>query len=269
LNASEVISEYDLIRSHIDSQIQRSSSTSGKKTSSSFSNRLFIALMNTTLQQFAATSIIFYNLTSFLSFAGFDNIDSNGSIISIITTIISMLAILPTFYLIERLGRKPLRVWGGLLLTISHALLFSGIVTNSSGFKTSSVAGAWIGIIGMYLFNMVFSCTWGNVVTTYQSEIFPQLLRTKGYAICNIWNWILYFLLRTLAAPALYKALTSRPAFYAIFVAVGVVMFGWTWFELKETRGKSLEEMDEVFELPESIGSSSKGSAYPGGVWRG
>lgn len=80
---------------------------------------------------------------------------------------------------------------------------------------------------------------------TINSEIFPLWCRGVCYSTTTSFNWLFNFLV-SLTFLSLSKAATKQGAFwiYASFGAVGFVYF---YFNLPETKGKSLEDTSRLF----------------------
>ena len=142
---------------------------------------------------------------------------------------------------VEKFGRKPLLTWGGLGMSLSHigVFLFLTLSNNIKGF-------AWGAIISVYFFIFFFASTWGPTVWSYQAEIFPMRIRAKASSIGTMTNWIFNAVIG-FGFPPLFEVLNKEPKSYWIFAAFCFGMFLWAMFFIPETKGKSLEEIDEVF----------------------
>jgi MFS transporter, SP family, sugar:H+ symporter len=62
---------------------------------------------------------------------------------------------------VERIGRKPLLVWGGLIMGIAHVLVYTFIHASVN----------ILAIFSVYLFFFAFASTWGPVSIFYRSKI--------------------------------------------------------------------------------------------------
>lgn len=108
-----------------------------------------------------------------------------------------------------------------------------------------------------------FGASWGPVPWAMPAEIFPSSLRAKGVALSTCSNWLNNFIIvskRISSVPKpdthrFGKGLITPPlvqntkfgayAFFAVFCLLSLV---WTYFFVPETRGRTLEEMDSVFQ---------------------
>lgn len=101
--------------------------------------------------------------------------------------------------------------------------------------------------LGTYLFGVVYSTGEGPVPFTYSAEAYPLYVRSYGMALATATTWLFNFLL-AITWPSLRNAFTPQGAFswYA-----GWNIVGW-WLILMllpETKGKTLEELDQVFSV--------------------
>lgn len=94
---------------------------------------------------------------------------------------------------------------------------------------------------------MVYSPGAGPVPFTYSAEAYPLRLRTLGMSLATATTWLMNFVL-AVTWPSLQAALTNVGAFswYA-----GWNVAGWfaVLFFVPETKGRSLEDLDKVFDV--------------------
>jgi hypothetical protein len=75
------------------------------------------------------------------------------------------------------------------------------------------------------------------------SEIFPNRVRSEATAVAVIALWAAYFIL-VFTFPVLFEKLQER-SFY-IYSAICMLGFFFVWRKVKETKGKTLEELENV-----------------------
>ncbi|KAK4485408.1 hypothetical protein RD792_008047 [Penstemon davidsonii] len=154
------------------------------------------------------------------------------------------LFILIATFLVDRLGRRLLLLTSCGGMTISLFCLGTGltIIDRNKEKLTWAVALCIISTLSCVAF---FSIGMGPIAWVYSSEIFPLRLRAQG---CSMGVAVNRFtsgvLLMTFIS--LYEAITIGGAFF-LFTAIGAV--AWTFFFtlLPETKGRTLEEMEELF----------------------
>lgn len=159
---------------------------------------------------------------------------------------IQVVATIPTLFLIDTKGRRTLCLWTFPLMCIF--LLAAGL----SLLKTTGSEGARIGpvVLFVYLFTICYSLGEGPVAFQYSAEVFPTIQREQGmaFAVCinNTFAGIL-----GLTFPRMQTVMTPTGAFgfYAGLNAIAWVMI---FCFVRETKQLTLEEIDQVFNIPTS-----------------
>lgn len=95
-----------------------------------------------------------------------------------------------------------------------------------------------------YLFVSSFAISWGPVSWTYPAEIYPLRIRSKAVSLSTASNWAFNFAL-AYAVPPLLQSIQYKT--YYIFAAFCVGMTIHVFFMFPETKGRTLEEMEELF----------------------
>uniref|UniRef100_T1KLZ7 Major facilitator superfamily (MFS) profile domain-containing protein n=1 Tax=Tetranychus urticae TaxID=32264 RepID=T1KLZ7_TETUR len=115
---------------------------------------------------------------------------------------------------------------------------------------------AWLTIMGLCLYLFFFAPGMGPMPWTINAEIYPFWARGTCYSISTSANWA-FNLLVSLTFLSLTKAITKYGAFwlYCGFAIVGWIFF---FFELPETRGMSLENVEELFDKSKNKSKSKK-----------
>lgn len=143
----------------------------------------------------------------------------------------------------ERLGRRVSFIAGAAVMAAIFVSTAAVVATHPPPTKNDAhVTHAGVATVALiYLFVVVYNMTWGPLPWPYVSEIFPTRIREPGVAIGVASQWFFNFVY-TLATPYMIKNLG-----WGTFLLWGVLNFviavgAWLW--LKETRGKSLEEIN-------------------------
>lgn len=151
------------------------------------------------MQQWTGVNFIFYYSTPFLQST---HAISNVFLISLIFTLVNVCSTPISFFTVERLGRRPLLVWGALGMLICQFLV--GIIGDTVGFNkhyvvdvagvpttfatNPSAVNAQIAFIAIFIF--FFASTWGPGAWIVIGEIFPLPIRSRGVALSTASNWL-------------------------------------------------------------------------------
>ena len=93
--------------------------------------------------------------------------------------------------------------------------------------------------IGIYAMSLA-PVTWVLI-----SEIFPNKVRGEATAVAVISLWAAYFIL-VFTFPVLFEQLQEKSFYiYSAICALGLV---FVWRKVKETKGKTLEELENVMD---------------------
>ncbi|KAF5006767.1 hypothetical protein FDECE_6889 [Fusarium decemcellulare] len=183
--------------------------------------------------------IAYYSSEIFLE-AGFP--EKNALAASLGFGIINFLFAIPAFYTIDTFGRRNLLLTTFPLMAIF--LLFTGF-----SFFIPEDSKAHIGCIalGIYLFGVVYSPGEGPVPFTYSAEAYPLYIRAIGMSLATATTWCFNFIL-AVTWPSLQKAFKPQGAF-GWYAAWNIIGFFLVLLFLPETKGKTLEELDSVFNV--------------------
>lgn len=96
-----------------------------------------------------------------------------------------------------------------------------------------------------YIFVGVYGLTWAPVAWIYAAEVFPLRYRAKGVGVSAAGNWI-FNLALALFVPSAFTNIQWQT--YMIFGTFCAVMTAWVYLLYPETTGKSLEEIDYLFD---------------------
>lgn len=196
---------------------------------------LFIGILIAVFQQVTGINSIIYYAPVIFKETG---INSSSSLLQ--TIIIGVVNVIFTFVaigLVDKIGRRKLLLTGSVLMGISLTVV--GLCFHYKFFDH------YIVLVFMLLYVASFSATMGAVVWVYISEIFPNLVRSLALSIATLSLWLADFAV-TLTFPIMAKQLgVSATMFcYAVFC---VIAFIYMFFKVRETKGKSLEEIETLF----------------------
>ena len=125
-------------------------------------------------------------------------------------------------------------------------LLFTGF----SFFIPESMNTSRIGCIaaGIYLFGAVYSPGEGPVPFTYSAEAYPLYVRAYGMSLATATTWFFNMVL-SITWPSLQTSFKPQGAF-GWYAAWNIIGWALVLLFVPETKGKTLEELDYVFNVP-------------------
>ncbi|CAI7567773.1 unnamed protein product [Penicillium pancosmium] len=206
-------------------------------------HRTAIAVGVNILAQMTGVNIItFYSDTIFESDLGY-----SGTISRIITGCLQIWQFIAAgiaVLLIDRVGRRPLLLTAAAGMTIAQTCL-AGL---SSDLSNKSAAGASILFYFMALF--CFPIGLFLVPFMYAAEIAPLRTRAKVTAMSAAANWLFNFLLAEVT-PIGFASIQWR--YYIIYACISAFAFISFYFFCPETKGRTLEEIDDIFVQSKSV----------------
>lgn len=199
---------------------------------------LVIGIVLAVLQQLSGINAIIYYGPSIFRTAGIGS--SNALIFQVIIGAVNLLFTIVAIRTADQYGRKSLLITG--LIGIIFSLLFCGYL-----FYDGNNHGILL-LVLIIFFIACFAFSLGPVTWIVINEIFPADVRVKAVSICTLVLWIAVWLVGQFFPWLLEK---EGPAFtFWIFGVCSIVNFFFCWKIVKETKGKTLEEMEGFFIAP-------------------
>ncbi len=199
---------------------------------------LFIGIGIAVVQQITGVNSIMYYGTEILKDAGFDT--GAALIGNIANGVISVLATFVGIWLLGKVGRRPMLLTG--LLGTTTALLLIGIFS----ITLEGTAALPYVVLSLTVLFLAFQQGAISPVTWLMlSEIFPTRLRGLGMGVTVFCLWIINFSIG-LMFPVLLASVGLSTTFF-IFVALGILAMTFVFKFLPETKGLSLEQLEDYF----------------------
>lgn len=189
-------------------------------------------------QQFTGINSIMYYGTQLLADAGFSQ--SAAVIANTLNGLFSVLGLLTGLYLINKINRRTMLLAGFTLTTIFHLLVgLSALLIPDGSVK------AYLVLVFVIFFVFSMQGTIGPLVWLMLSEMFPLKIRSFAIGICVFVLWIANAFV-AFAFPPTVAAL-GIPLTFFIFVLLGLAALLFIWKRAPETRGRSLEQLEDQF----------------------
>ena len=211
-------------------------------TNPSLFRRTTVACLIMTFQQWNGINAINYYAPFIFKGFGF----SGGTISLLATGVVGVLEFLftiPAVLYVDRFGRKSILIAGAIGMASCHFIV-AGIIGGFDSNWQAHKAGGWAAIVMVWIYAAHFGYSWGPVAWIIVSEVFPLSMRAKGVSLGGSANWLNNFAVGISTSPFIANTQFGAFIFFGIITLIGVF---YVWFLVPETKGKTLEEMDELF----------------------
>jgi SP family arabinose:H+ symporter-like MFS transporter len=198
---------------------------------------LFVsAILLALFSQITGIDSVIYYAPKVLMRTGFD--PSRALLVSVMVPLILLIFTCVAIFTIDRFGRRPLLIIGSLGMAVSFLI---------SGFAFSpALTNGWLVLIGILLFIAFFAISLGPIPWIYISEIFPNRFRGAAVSMATIVLWASNFLVGQFF-PWMIGNLEGTS--YFIFSALCFLAFLFVLLMIRETRGLSLEEIENKWSI--------------------
>ena len=98
---------------------------------------------------------------------------------------------------------------------------------------------------------IIFGLTYGPLIWTLPSEVFPNATRAKGVGLAVAVSWLANFIIGVAVPPMIVSIGYGTYIFFACFCFLAAI---FSFFLVPETANKTLEQMDIVFGDKEAPG---------------
>lgn len=194
---------------------------------------LLLAFLIAVFNQFSGINAFLYYAPRIFAEAGLE--ESAALMSSVGIGLTNLVFTLFGVFLIDVLGRKVLMYIGSVGYIISL-----GLVSAAFFFKWEGMA------VPIFLFMFIASHAIGQgaVIWVFISEIFPNHLRADGQAFGSSTHWVLAAIIPSMI-PFLFSTIGAGVVFL-IFAVMMVFQLLFVIFMMPETKGKTLEELQET-----------------------
>jgi sugar porter (SP) family MFS transporter len=144
---------------------------------------------------------------------------------------------------IDRAGRRTLMLAGSIGYVVSLAVAAWAFDRWDSGFTAT---GSAVVLAAILVFIASHAFGQGAVIWVFISEIFPNRVRARGQALGTFTHWVLAAAI-SWTFPLI--AAESGGHAFAFYAAMMLLQLAWVVFEMPETRGVPLEEIEAALAI--------------------
>lgn len=246
LDSPLVLLEIEKIESSIESE--RLAGTAGwSELATGKPQMLRRTLMGMTvqsLQQLTGANYFFYYGTTIFKAVGLQDSFETAIVLGIVNFASTFVAL----YIVDHFGRRKCLLWGCVGMVCNYAVYASVGVTrlypNGMSQPSSKGAGNCM-IVFACFFIFCFAVTWAPIAYIITAESYPLRVRGKAIALATACNWMWGFLISFFT-----PFITAAINFYYGYVFMGCMVFAFffVFFVVPETKGLTLEEVNEMYE---------------------
>jgi SP family galactose:H+ symporter-like MFS transporter len=186
-------------------------------------------------QQFIGINTVIYYAPTIFQYANF----SSASVAILHTVGVGIVNVgftVVAIFLLDRIGRRPLLLIGVVGMILTLALL-------GYDFTRPEAERGPLSVIGLMAYVAAFAISLGPIFWLMISEIYPLRIRGRAMSVATLTNWLSNLLI-TFTFPLMIAAIGPSATFW-IYAGVGVIGFFFCWSLVPETKGRSLEEIEQ------------------------
>lgn len=217
----------------------------GEVASPALRRALWVGIGLAVLQQVTGINAIIYYANEIFAEAGFTTAEQQAKATLWTVGVVNVLATLIAVAWVDKFGRRPLLLTGlvGMTVSLSAVGLSFAAMENTADSATSTTVGGIVTVLALVVFIASFAFSMGPIVWTLISEIYPNRVRGRAISVATAANWLAAFLVAQFFL-SLVDAIGESTTFF-LFAALCVVSFVFVWRLVPETKGRSLEEIQE------------------------
>ena len=200
---------------------------------------IFVGIMLSIFQQIVGINAVLYYAPRIFQDMGMQSPMVQTVIMGIVNISFTLVAV----FTVEKVGRKPLLIWG----SIGMAIGAFGVALTFGNASLSIVT-----MLSIMVYSASFMFSWGPICWVLIAEIFPNTIRGAAVAIAVAFQWIFNFLVSSTFVPMFNMHLTAGDDFghwftYGFYGLMCVLAALFVWRLVPETKGKTLEDMTKLW----------------------
>ncbi|MBQ9651412.1 MAG: D-xylose transporter XylE [Prevotella sp.] len=200
---------------------------------------IFVGIMLSVFQQAVGINAVLYYAPRIFNDMGMTNPMVNTVVMGVVNILFTLVAV----FTVERLGRKPLLIWGSLGMAVGA--LGVAVTFGHAGLET-------VTMLSIMVYSASFMFSWGPICWVLIAEIFPNTIRGAAVAVAVAFQWIFNFIVSSTFVPMFNMHLTPGDDFghwftYGLYGVICLLAALFVWRLVPETKGKTLEDMTQLW----------------------
>lgn len=202
--------------------------------------RLFMVIAMSFFGQWSGNNVVSYFMPVMLQDAGITS-SSTQLLLNAINPIFCLIAAIIGATMLDKFGRRPMLL-GGTLGALASYILLTAFAAEADKGNSNMAYGV---IVSIYIFGIVFSMGYTPLQTLYAVECLTNRTRAKGSGI-NFLFLNIAMVVNTYGISIAMEEIGWK--LYLVYIGWLCVEAVVIYFFFVETKGKTLEELQEVFE---------------------
>lgn len=202
-----------------------------------------VALM--LFQQITGQPSVLYYAAKIFQSAGFSSAGA-ATFISVILGIFKLVMTGVAVATVDSWGRRPLLLAGigGIVVSLLALGTAQSEGVLSFGMVSPEVA-SWVSVVALLMYVGAYQCSFGPISWLVVGEVFPLRVRGQAIALATLTNFGSNFAV-SLVLPTLQETFGASALYFA-FAGIGVWALATVYTIVPETKGKSLEEIEQLW----------------------
>ncbi|KAH9826095.1 general substrate transporter [Teratosphaeria destructans] len=210
--------------------------------------RLLVACLAQAFQQLGGLNLVTYYATSvFEDSLGFSPVLSR--LLSGCLGSAFFAAALLALFVVDKLGRRTLMLWGALGMGTSMLIIGACLAVTTKENKAPGYAATAF----IFFYEICFAIGWLGVTWLYPAEVTPIRIRAQANGFSTMSNWLINYAIVQLA-PIMIAKISWKTFF--VFMCFNYAHIPIVYFFFPETNGYKLEKMDAIFEEAHKAGQN-------------
>ncbi|KXX79675.1 High-affinity glucose transporter [Madurella mycetomatis] len=237
--------EFAVIQTSIAEELQdqRSLSWADLLRTSPFRKRLFVGSFVWAAAMLSGISFVQYFQTAIYATLRFDQ--DQQLLVSGIYGCVAPVACILSLFFVDRIGRRAILITSSSLLSVSYMIItiLAALFPARPGFPTNEAAQKGL-IACIFLVSANYSALLGPMTWIIPPEVFTTELRAKANAVVHVIHYSVSLIITQCSPIALERVGWKYYILFILTNALCALVFAVAY---PETRGKSLEQIDEIF----------------------
>lgn len=196
-------------------------------------------------QQLSGVGIVTSYATTVFGMTGIAG-PTGAALLTVGVGVTDFMATFAAVILLDRFGRKPIFLIGIAVTVVCLIVLAIGFAE----LNLLATFGHWVVVCSLFIYMAAFSLSLGPVSGLIVSEIYPQRVRGVAMGLVIVANWLCQ-IVTALSFPSLIASL-GPTATFSIYAAVGATGFLFCYFLVPETKGLTLEQIEQHWRAAKS-----------------